>query len=85
MEVFILGTLVGAVKELYEIAVKIKENREQCLRLCLHINSVLDVLQDECSNGVPPRLSRRMIKLSRCENHCNFERGVILCHIIAPC
>lgn len=65
MEAYLLTALIGAVKDLYDIAVKIRENKEQCLRLCLHIDSILGALQEECKNGVPPRLFRRIEKLTR--------------------
>lgn len=61
----VLSVLAGAVNGLCEIATKVKENKEQCIRLCLHINSILDVVQAECQEGLPPRLAKRMVKLTR--------------------
>lgn len=65
MEIAIVAMLAGVVKDLHNIANKVQENQEQCLRLCLHINSILDVLEEECKNGPPPMLAKRIMKLSR--------------------
>ena len=73
--VSILAALGGAVKGLYEIAGKVKENREQCVRLCLHIEGIFDVIDTECKDGLPPRLAKQMVKLTRCVPE--YDAGVL--------
>ena len=65
MEVAILLTLVGAIQELSAIADKVQENRQQCKRLCLDLDRLMKLLENLCSNGVPPKVAPKVIKLAR--------------------
>ena len=65
MEVAILVTLASAIQGLSAIAEKVQENKQQCKRLCLDLDKLMAILQDACSNGVPPKVAPKVIKLAR--------------------
>ena len=64
-----LGTsqaVLGAIQYLRSIAEKVKENGEECKRLCSHASAIVDLVQAECRNGVPSKLGKRLAKLEGC-------------------
>lgn len=65
MEVAILTILLGAVSELTKISDKVRENKEQCKRLCVDCDRLVELLQNVCSNGVPPKVAPRVVKLAQ--------------------
>ncbi|GJE97456.1 kinase-like protein [Phanerochaete sordida] len=60
----VINTFASAAMTLYEVVSKVKDNREQCVRLCGHLDNILDTIESECKEGLPPRLAERIIKLT---------------------
>lgn len=57
--------LIGAVKYLYEITEKVKENKEEAARLCAHVDGLLKLIQAEYKDApLPEKLDGRLAKLS---------------------
>ena len=61
----ILSSLVSAANYLYTASEKMKENREECRRLCKDVNTIVDLITQECKNGMPSILKTRLTKLER--------------------
>ena len=59
-----IQAVYGAINYLYTASEKMKENQEECRRLCKHARSVVQLLQREHEQGVPQDLARRLFKLA---------------------
>ena len=57
--------VISAINYLYQVASKVKENRQECRRLCSHARSMLDLIQTECKDGIPNRMQPRLAKLAK--------------------
>ena len=59
-----IQTLASVVSYLLEVAKKMKENKEECQRLCEHTGHILSIVRDETKGNVPPKLDLRLGALS---------------------
>ena len=61
-----LGTVqavIGSIQYLISIADKVKENGEECRRLCDHASRFIGLVETEYRDGVPSKLATRLVKL----------------------
>ncbi|KAJ3527660.1 hypothetical protein NM688_g8100 [Phlebia brevispora] len=55
--------VLSAINYLKTAADKVKENKNECQRLCRHAGSLLDLIDRECKDGIPTSLKYRLSKL----------------------
>lgn len=64
-----LGTvqaLISVISYLYEAVEKVKENKEECARLCSHVESLAKSIESEYADEtIPPKLDARLEGLTR--------------------
>lgn len=60
-----LQTLAGVIKYLWDASQKMKENKEECRRLCEHTKYIMDIIRDETKGELPPKLDVRLRQLTR--------------------
>ena len=80
-----LGTaqaVLKAIEYLRSIVDKVKQNKEECKRLCDHASSIMALVQAECTDGVPAKLAARLGKLERCVLVHSFPRRSDVVHTL---
>ena len=78
----ILSSLITAVNYLYTACEKVKENREECRRLCKDVNTIVELVQQECKDDIPPALKTRLVKLETYVR--NTRSGLLLTAKLPP-
>ena len=65
--------VIGAINYLWTAAAKVKENTEECKRLCDHAQSTISIIQDEYSQDIPDTLR---VRLRHLEKYVNIPQVV---------
>lgn len=61
-----IQTVYSAAKYLYDLKEKVKENKEECARLSTHVQTLLQLIEAEYTDGpMPDHLDSRLAKLHR--------------------
>lgn len=59
-----LRHLADVVKYLWDVAETMKENKEECRRLCQHTRHIMAMIQEENQGPLSPKLEMRLCKLT---------------------